>query len=107
MTTQYVRPGESTAPNPDVVLIEAPAPGNISGINPVIVGIPASQAIAYTHIQSVSSNTWVINHNLDFFPNVTVADSSGAICEGEIDYSNNNSLTIIFTGAFSGKAYLS
>lgn len=105
--SQYVRPGESTVPNPDVVLIDAPSPGSISGINPVIVGIPASQALAYTHTQSVSSNTWVINHNLDFFPNVTAVDSSGAICEGEIVYTDNKSLTITFTGAFSGKAYLS
>jgi hypothetical protein len=105
--TQYVRPGDSAGTNPDVVYVIAPAPGSISGINPIIVGGPLTQIVAYTHTQSVSSNTWVINHNLDFFPNVTVADSSGAICEGEIDYPNMNSLTITFTGAFSGKAYLS
>jgi hypothetical protein len=105
--SQYVRPGESAGTNPDVVLIGAPAPGSISGINPIIVGGPLTQIVAYTHTQSISSNTWVINHGLNFFPNVTVADSSGAICEGEIAYTNNDSLTITFTGAFSGKAYLS
>ena len=107
MTTQYVRPGEVTVPNPDVVIIGAPSPGSISGINPIVVGGPALQVLAYTHTQSVSSNIWVINHGLNFFPNVTVADSSGAICEGEIAYTNNDSLTVTFTGQFSGVAYLS
>jgi hypothetical protein len=105
--TQYVRPGDSAGTNQDVILIAAPSPGSISGINPVIVGGPTAQTLAYTHVQSISSNIWVINHNLNFLPNVTVADSSGAICEGEIEYTNSDSLTLTFTGAFSGKAYLS
>lgn len=105
--TQYVRPGDTVVSTSDVVLIDAPAPGSVSGINQVVVGGALAQTLAYTHTQSISSNTWVINHGLNFFPNVTVADSSGAICEGEIAYTNNDSLTITFTGAFSGKAYLS
>jgi hypothetical protein len=49
----------------------------------------------------------VINHNLGFKPNVTVVDSAGTIYEGEITYTNPNSLTVSFSAAFSGKAYLS
>lgn len=64
-------------------------------------------AIAYTHLQSVSSSTWNIEHNLNFYPNVTTMDSTGAICEGEIVYTNQNSLTVTFLAAFSGVAYLS
>jgi hypothetical protein len=40
-------------------------------------------------------------------PNVTVQDSAGNIVEGEIAYTNTNSLTVSFASAFSGKAYLS
>ena len=105
--TQYVRPGETTVTNADIVLIDAPAPGSISGVNQVVVGGALAQTLAYTHTQGISSNTWVINHGLNFFPNVTVADSSGAICEGEIAYTSNDSLTITFSGQFSGVAYLS
>lgn len=105
--TQYVRPSESAGTNPDVVLISAPAPGSISGINPVIVGGPGTQALAYTHTQGTSLAVWVVTHNLGWHPNVTVQDSGGSIVEGEIAYTNTNSLTITFTGAFSGKAYLS
>jgi len=63
--------------------------------------------VAYTHNQGVSSNSWTINHNLGFYPNVTVVDSAGTIYEGEITYTNTNSLTVSFSAAFSGKAYLS
>ena len=58
--------------------------------------------------QGTSSDTWVIVHNLGFNPNVTVVDSSGTLYEGEIAYNTNrNSLTVTFSSAFSGKAYLS
>jgi len=63
--------------------------------------------VAYTHLQGSSSNTWVINHNLNFYPNVTVQDSAGTIYEGEISYTNLDSITVTFSSAFSGKAYLS
>jgi len=63
--------------------------------------------VAYTHTQGVSSDTWTINHNLGFHPNLTVIDSGGTIYEGEITYTNTVSLTVTFSAAFSGKAYLS
>ena len=64
-------------------------------------------AVAYVHMQSVSTSTWNITHNLNFYPNVTTMDSTGAICEGEIVYTNPSSLTVTFLAAFSGVAYLS
>lgn len=63
--------------------------------------------VSYEHIQGSVSNTWVINHNLGFKPNLTVVDSAGTIYEGEITYTNTNSLTVTFSSAFSGIAYLS
>ena len=63
--------------------------------------------VSYDHTQGSVSNTWVINHNLGFKPNVTVVDSAGTIYEGEITYTNTNSLTVSFSTAFSGMAYLS
>ena len=49
----------------------------------------------------------VINHNLDFFPNVTVKSSSGDILETGIDYNNTNQITLTMAQPFSGTAYLS
>jgi len=61
----------------------------------------------YTHTQGPASATWTIPHNLSFKPNVTIEDSGGGIIEGDVVYTDNNNLTITFTVASSGKAYLS
>jgi len=63
--------------------------------------------VSYTHTQGVASATWNITHNLHFYPNVTVQDSAGNIVEGEIAYTNSDSLIVTFSTAFSGEAYLS
>jgi len=65
------------------------------------------QRVAYVHTQGVANNTWVITHNLHFYPNVTVQDSAGNIVEGEIAYNTLDSLVVTFSTAFSGEAYLS
>ena len=65
------------------------------------------ERVSYTHTQGVASTTWNITHNLHFYPNVTVQDSAGNIVEGEIAYTNSDSLVVTFSTAFSGEAYLS
>ena len=65
------------------------------------------ERVSFEHNQGSASNSWTITHNLGFKPNVTVIDSAGNIVEGEITYTNSNSLTVSFASAFSGKAYLS
>jgi len=63
--------------------------------------------VSYEHTQGSASASWTIVHNLGFKPNLTVVDSAGNIVEGEITYTNSNSLTVSFQSAFSGYAYLS
>ena len=92
--------------SPIVVTVTPPASPTVN-LSQITVGAINQPAIAYHHTQNTPSNTWVINHNLSFFPNVTVADSAGSLCEGEITYTNNDSVTITFSSAFSGNAYLS
>ena len=60
----------------------------------------------YTHKQDSASATWVIVHNLGKYPSVAVVDSAGTAVVGEITYNNTNQVTVKFTSAFSGKAYL-
>ena len=62
--------------------------------------------VAYTHTQSVASATWTINHNLGFNPVAVVLDSGGTQCEGAISYPTINRMVIVFTGAFTGIAYI-
>ena len=65
------------------------------------------ETLGYIHTQSVASNTWTINHNLIFVPNITVVDSGGTVVEGSYDYPNNTTVVLSFSSPFSGKAYLS
>lgn len=63
--------------------------------------------IAFTYNQSTPAAVWTVTHNLGFYPNVTVVDSSGATVEGDITHVNVTQLTLTFSGGFSGLAYLS
>ena len=67
--------------------------------------------ITFTHNQTSTSSTWVITHNLNRFPSVTVIDSGNSIVIGTVVYNSNKQLTITFFSggsalSFSGKAYL-
>lgn len=59
----------------------------------------------YMHSQGTAEANWVITHNLNKKPSVTVVDSMDNIVHGEVEYLNNNSVSLTFAGAFSGKAY--
>lgn len=56
--------------------------------------------------QGISSAVWIINHNLDCFPSVTVVDSANTTVVGDIAYNDSNSITLTFAAPFSGTAYL-
>ena len=68
---------------------------------------PTPSATSYRHVQGVASATWTITHNLGFYPNVIIEDSGGSTCEGEIVWNNDNQITVTFSVAFAGVAYLS
>lgn len=60
----------------------------------------------YIHTQNIASATWTINHNLGKFGSATVVLSTGQKGYGDITYIDANNLTISFTGAETGKAYI-
>ena len=60
----------------------------------------------FTFVQSTAAATWNITHNLGKFPSVSIVDSGNTIVRGNIDYTSENALTITFSAAFGGKAYL-
>ena len=49
---------------------------------------------------------WNVTHNLGKFPSVSIATSAGDIVYADIDYIDSDSLTITFSGATGGKAYM-
>lgn len=61
----------------------------------------------YTHTQGADSTLWVINHNLNYYPNVNIQDTAGTTIEGVISYNSSNELQVEFSVAVSGVAHLS
>jgi hypothetical protein len=61
---------------------------------------------SFRHIQIPNSTNWVITHNLGFRPSVTVIDLDGDVVNGDILYNTINQLTITFSSAIKGEAYL-
>jgi hypothetical protein len=59
-----------------------------------------------TFSQSSAATTWTINHNLNRHPAVTVVDSAGTLVDGDVQYSNANTIVVSFSAAFAGNAYL-
>ena len=60
----------------------------------------------FVFTQAVASNTWVIQHNLNKFPSVTSVNVNNIEMFGEVVFADVNNLTINFTSASSGKAYV-
>ena len=56
--------------------------------------------------QAVPSLVWSIQHNLGKFPSVSVVDTGNTTVISQIDYIDNNNLTITNSAQFAGKAYL-
>ena len=60
----------------------------------------------FTYPQPGPSSSWTIQHNLGKFPSVTTVNSNDIEVKGEIEYIDENNLTVTFSAGFSGKAYL-
>ena len=56
--------------------------------------------------QGRASKEWVIEHDLDKYPSVTVVDSSGNIVEVSVEYITRNKVILKMNAMFSGKAFL-
>lgn len=60
----------------------------------------------YQHIQAVASDEWLVVHNLEKQPAVSVIDSSGAEVEGCVEHVDSNTIRIRFSANFAGTATL-
>jgi hypothetical protein len=61
-----------------------------------------------TYIENVTQSTdvWNLEHNLGRFPAVQVVDTAGSVVIGDIQYVDQNNITITFSAPFQGTAYL-
>ena len=81
-------------------------PQGVQGVQGVQGTVGPQPNIFYTHTQPLPSATWTINHNLNGHPTVVVLDSANTQCEGNISYTDNNTMVVTFSAAFSGIAYV-
>ena len=54
--------------------------------------------------QSVPSLTWVLNHNLNSYPNIIIIDSAGSVIDGAVSYQDLNTAIVQFNIPVSGIA---
>jgi hypothetical protein len=102
--------------------------GNVELDIPTITDDPDSEAVAsdkivpscymvhqllekqqqYVYDQtSATSDMWVINHNLGYYPNVTVTDAYGMQIEASVQYVSKAQVIVTFNTPTKGYAYLS
>jgi hypothetical protein len=94
-----------TASPEEIIQVSVVSPQTITvGL---IDGSSQTLEVAYHHTQSVSSNTWEIEHSLGFYPNITTMDSAGTLVEGELQHLTKYRLRVIFSAPISGQAFLS
>lgn len=55
---------------------------------------------------SIVASTWIIDHNLNKYPQITLIDDDGNLVEADVFYSSLNRVTVTFAQPTSGKAVL-
>ena len=55
----------------------------------------------------VAASSWTINHNLGYYPNVSIINTSGNLSFGTINHVSVNTVQIFFNQNISGTGYLS
>jgi hypothetical protein len=113
----------SSGPGAVRVDVQATGSGGSGGTNEVWIGttpsdpnielwydpsaMSAPPTDSWTFVQGTAATVWVINHPLTFYPNVTIVDSAGSQVEGSVVYTDADTVTVTFSAAFAGTAYLS
>jgi hypothetical protein len=88
--------------SPNKVLIDEEAPTHIV----VQLGMAQSFTGRHVHDQASAAASWAITHALGGRPQVTIVDTSDTVVVGDVTYTSDTQLSVSFTAAFSGKAYL-
>lgn len=65
---------------------------------------PTNQQSIYT--QTTASDTWVYNHGLGKYPQVTIIDNNNVVMVGTVTYNDLNTITVTFTSEVTGKLIL-
>ncbi len=61
----------------------------------------------YVHNQTAAASTWNVNHNLHYFPHISIIMDDATIVVADIDHVDVNSAVITFPTPYTGKAVCS
>jgi hypothetical protein len=53
----------------------------------------------------VASSVWILEHNLNKYPAVSIVNSANVTVYGDIVYDTLNKVTVTFNAAHTGKAF--
>ncbi len=59
----------------------------------------------FVFTQNIPATIWIVTHNLNKYPSVSVVDSANTTVYGQVEYNSLNQVTLTFKAAFSGKAF--
>ena len=96
---------ETTGPNTATITLGTAMAGRAVCVSGHFDGM-VKPTYAYTHQQNVASTTWVIAHNLGYYPIVRVFIGTQEVQPASIVHDSVNQLTITFTSAQVGYARL-
>lgn len=88
----------------DPVVLEVNNSDNVSleiSSSPLIV---IDVGVGYVHSQTASSQTWTVNHNLGYIPNVSILSPGNVLVMAAITHTNINQFTVSFNGPQTGTA---
>ena len=71
-----------------------------------LLGTETVFARRHVHTQASPSTSWVITHALKGKPQVTVVDTADTTVVGDVLYNSDTQITVSFSAAFVGNAYL-
>lgn len=103
--------GVNDAPSATEIVIESPPTVTLGLTLPGPKGDKGDKGDAgidahYVHDQMIALKTWIVQHNLNKYPSVSVVNSANDVVIGDIKYDTVNQLTLVFAAGFAGKAYL-
>lgn len=74
---------------------------------PGVPGGTLGNGAAFVFEQNAPSTLWLVGHNLAMFPSVTIVDTLDREVEADVEYVDENNLTVGFERLATGKAFLS
>ena len=82
--------------------------GGIANINWIKTGTAGGGTgdLTYVHNQIIASDTWLVEHNLDKYPSITIFDSAETMVFGDARYIDSNNIELTFSSPFAGKVYV-